>query len=173
MKSIEVDEELYRFIAAQTQHIGESASEILRRLLGLTPTLSTSAVDASDTSATMVAETLLEQAGAQPLEIDRQQLAQQKGAVGRFLYLLGELHQHHGAAFSVVLNIKGRDRQYFADSEDALLSSGSSTNPKRIPGSSFWVITNNNTEKKRAMVAEVLAHLRYPEDRIQDFTQLI
>ena len=37
MKTIEVDEELYRYIARQTQHIGESASEILRRLLGLPP----------------------------------------------------------------------------------------------------------------------------------------
>ena len=33
MKTIEVDEELYRYIASQTQHIGESASDILRRLL--------------------------------------------------------------------------------------------------------------------------------------------
>ena len=33
MKTIEVDDELYRYIASQTQHIGESASDILRRLL--------------------------------------------------------------------------------------------------------------------------------------------
>lgn len=33
MKIIEVDEELYQYIASQTQSIGESASEILRRLL--------------------------------------------------------------------------------------------------------------------------------------------
>ena len=33
MKTIEVDEDLYRYIAGQTQHIGESASDILRRLL--------------------------------------------------------------------------------------------------------------------------------------------
>ena len=33
MKIIEVDEELYQYIAAQTQSIGESASDILRRLL--------------------------------------------------------------------------------------------------------------------------------------------
>ena len=37
MKTIEVDEDLYRFIASRTQHIGESASDILRRLLALTP----------------------------------------------------------------------------------------------------------------------------------------
>lgn len=35
MKIIEVDEELYQFIASKTQSIGESASDILRRLLDL------------------------------------------------------------------------------------------------------------------------------------------
>lgn len=35
MKYIEVDEELYRHIASKTERIGESASDILRRLLGL------------------------------------------------------------------------------------------------------------------------------------------
>lgn len=36
MKLIEVDEELYRYIASHTQYIGESASEILRRMFSLT-----------------------------------------------------------------------------------------------------------------------------------------
>ena len=35
MKIIEVDEELYQYIAGNTQSIGESASDILRRLLNL------------------------------------------------------------------------------------------------------------------------------------------
>ncbi|MFT5789034.1 MAG: negative modulator of initiation of replication, partial [Shewanella sp.] len=35
MKYIEVDEELYRHIASKTEQIGESASDILRRILGL------------------------------------------------------------------------------------------------------------------------------------------
>ena len=37
MKIIEVDEELYQYIAAQTQSIGESASDILRRFVEFTP----------------------------------------------------------------------------------------------------------------------------------------
>ena len=36
MKTIELDEELYRYIASHTQHIGESASDILRRMLKFT-----------------------------------------------------------------------------------------------------------------------------------------
>ncbi|RYI03189.1 replication initiation regulator SeqA, partial [Proteus mirabilis] len=30
MKKIEIDDELYRYIASETRHIGESASDILR-----------------------------------------------------------------------------------------------------------------------------------------------
>ncbi|MGC8068887.1 replication initiation negative regulator SeqA, partial [Salmonella enterica] len=33
MKTIELDDDLYFYIASQTRHIGESASDILRRLL--------------------------------------------------------------------------------------------------------------------------------------------
>ena len=35
MKNIEIDDELYHYIASRTQSIGESASDILRRLLRL------------------------------------------------------------------------------------------------------------------------------------------
>ena len=35
MKNIEIDDELYHYIASRTQFIGESASDILRRLLRL------------------------------------------------------------------------------------------------------------------------------------------
>ena len=37
MKFIEVEDDLYRYIASQTESIGEGASAILRRLLGLAP----------------------------------------------------------------------------------------------------------------------------------------
>ncbi|MCF0232721.1 MAG: hypothetical protein HUJ63_10775, partial [Enterococcus sp.] len=56
MKIIEVDEELYQFIASQTQSIGESASDILRRLLNLsTSSVSSTALDFSATESAPVA----------------------------------------------------------------------------------------------------------------------
>ena len=33
MKNIEIEDDLYAYIASQTQHIGETASDILRRLV--------------------------------------------------------------------------------------------------------------------------------------------
>ncbi|MDG6894362.1 replication initiation negative regulator SeqA [Volucribacter amazonae] len=54
MKIIEVDEELYQYIASKTQSIGESASDILRRLLDLDPLSNT--------------QTLVETSETEPLE---------------------------------------------------------------------------------------------------------
>ncbi len=70
------------------------------------------------------------------------------------------------------MTIRGRDRQYFARSEEALLTSGNSTNPKAIPSSPFWVVTNNNTTKKKSMLTQVAQKLGYskPEvEQIRDF----
>lgn len=50
MKTIEVDEELYRYIASHTQHIGESASDILRRMLKFTAGQTAPASPAQPTS---------------------------------------------------------------------------------------------------------------------------
>ncbi|WP_044470831.1 replication initiation negative regulator SeqA [Mannheimia massilioguelmaensis] len=60
MKIIEVDEELYQYIASQTQSIGESASDILRRLLNLSSSsVSSTALDFAQPKDTIVAEKAL------------------------------------------------------------------------------------------------------------------
>ncbi len=64
MKIIEVDEELYQYIASQTQSIGESASDILRRLLHFS---SKSAVKIDDKL--MAAETPVELRPIEPATI--------------------------------------------------------------------------------------------------------
>ena len=50
---------------------------------------------------------------------------------------------------------------YFADNEDALAESGSSTKPREIPNSPYWVITNSNTTRKKMMLTEVSLALGY------------
>ena len=59
MKTIEIDDELYAFIASQTKHIGESACEILRRLLIDEPGIVTTVV-ASGASIPAVSAALAE-----------------------------------------------------------------------------------------------------------------
>ncbi|MBU3022598.1 replication initiation negative regulator SeqA [Aestuariibacter sp. A3R04] len=201
MKIIEIDDELYTFIASQTKHIGESASEILRRLLMTDAdhtktasvessiakeSVSVASVDKTSQSAksqtqskkavapkrqssarTPAAEfTFVNGSGDIENRLNDKALANYSKRVDQFLFILSELHDLHKTAFSKVEEIKGKNRIYFATSKEALLNTGSSTNPKQIPNSDYWVVTNNNTAKKVAMLRQVLQTLGYTEDAI-------
>ena len=147
MKIIKVDDELYQFIAGKTERIGEDASDILRRLLGVEPLH----VPEPEEKAVAVDE----------LELN--ELEEQPTVVGRFLYILNALHKAYQERFECVLGIKGRDRLYFAKSKEELMESGSSTNPKEIGETGYWVLTNSNTHRKKWMLAEVANQLGYDE----------
>lgn len=145
MKTIEIDDDVYHFIAAQTQRIGESASDILRRLLldNVTPT----AIPQDSIFDVVTAEALSEM----PKRVDQ------------FLFILSALYQRHAGVFEQVSSLRGKNRQYFAASKEALESSGSSTNPKPIPNSPYWVVTNNNTERKLVLLKQAMSLLGYDD----------
>ena len=197
MKNIEIDEELYQYIVSNTQFIGESASSILRRLLSLTlaeNTVDDIEVPTSDNEK-LVAEILPLQIEEsienevtditaseiiEPPSIDnvlnyinKEELAMQRGAVGRFLLILAALYRVHSESFSVVSEIRGRDRLYFAKSKDELSASGSSTKPLQIPDSPFWVMTNSNTTRKKMMLTKVSLTLGYTNEDAENIRDLL
>lgn len=176
MKYIEIDEELYRHIASKTERIGESASEILRRLLGLdvetipvtTPKqISQPSLENKQSSASIDSKVSTASLDSIDSLIDKEILEQQKGAVGRFLYSLEAIYNAMPQQFDQVLQIQGRDRLYFATSKESLLKASKSANPKEIGNSGFWVTTNNNTAKKRTILTEVLAQFGVSETQIE------
>lgn len=210
MKSIEIDEELYQYIASNTQYIGESASSILRRLLDVNDSVSSSintdekptshsdAVpsidnDGANTTIDVDNETVehdvtteIETSLVEPIDtekavsigsvydyINKEELAVQRGAVGRFLLILGALYRVHSSEFSSVCDIRGRDRLYFANNEAILNASGSSTKPRQIPDSPYWVITNSNTTRKKMMLTEVAIALGYSADEAEEIRDLL
>ncbi|MEE2025156.1 replication initiation negative regulator SeqA [Alkalimonas mucilaginosa] len=183
MKTIEIDEELYQYIASQTQQIGESASQILRRLLlgsaeaavpaveAEAPVPTTRKTDKTEKKpATGVSQ---ESTGSVFDRINRQDLQAESSIVGRFLLILSALAKTHPKQFAKVLEIKGRDRQYFGRSDSELLQSGSSTNPKAIPDSDFWVISNSNTTRKKMMLTEAALKLGYSETEAEQIRDLL
>ncbi|GHA18089.1 negative modulator of initiation of replication [Oceanisphaera arctica] len=161
MKTIEVDEDLYRYIASNTQHIGESASDILRRLLKLDSTSANPREPAAAVAPVVEAGRGVEQM------LDGGELADQESAIDRFMHILSVLYRENPMAFSQASDIKGRKRIYFADDEAALLASGNTTKPKAIEGSPYWVITNTNTGRKRNIVAQLMAAMGYPHGLIE------
>lgn len=185
MKNIEIDEELYQYIASNTQYIGESASSILRRLIKLPTEHTADVVTAAkpDVVEQVVEEVVEQQAAPAPAVVDvngsvfnyinKEELAMQRGAVGRFLLILAALYRVHNQQFATVCQIRGRDRLYFAASEAELAASGSSTKPRQIPDSPFWVITNSNTTRKKMMLTEVGRALGYNEQDVEDIRDLL
>ncbi|GAM73161.1 seqA protein [Vibrio ishigakensis] len=135
MKTIEVDDELYRFIASRTQRIGESASDILRRLLN---------VDGESQQEPQV-EADVEPAGAAtPIVVGKptssfdpikeirsvlisDEFAAREKAIDRFMFILAALHRIDKDGFAEATQVKGRKRIYFADNEETLLASGKTT----------------------------------------------
>lgn len=111
--------------------------------------------------------------------INIEELAMQRGAVGRFLLILAALYRAHPKRFSIVTNIAPKvsarkiKRLYFALSEEILTANGSSTKPKQVPQSPFWVITNSNTTRKKMMLTEAATLLGYDENDVIKIRDLL
>lgn len=203
MKNIEIDDELYLYIVSNTQAIGESASSILRRLLSLEnteqPLASSSApvieskndeaekVESASSVVTTEPELVDDTSDVKTINstesvfnfINKEELAMQRSAVGRFLLILAALYRAHPQTFNVVTNIapkvsaRKNKRLYFALSEEILTASGSSTKPKQVPQSPFWVITNSNTTRKKMMLTEAATLLGYDESDVIKIRELL
>ena len=88
-------------------------------------------------------------------------------AIDRFMLVLSSLYQINKTGFAEAAQVKGRTRVYFADNENVLLASGKTTKPRAIPNTPFWVITNNNTNRKRQMVEQLMTRMGYQADLIE------
>lgn len=168
MKTIEVDEDLYRYIASHTQHIGESASDILRRMLKFN-----AAPSVSSTPVTIAAAE--RQEAVTPPARDRvramrelllsDEYAEQKKVVNRFMLVLSLLYSLSPEEFAAgTESLHGRTRVYFAGDQQTLVQNGTHTKPKHVPGTPYWVITNTNTGRKRSMVEHIMQAMQFPAE---------
>ncbi|MDU7938022.1 MAG: replication initiation negative regulator SeqA [Citrobacter freundii] len=173
-KTIEVDDELYSYIASHTKHIGESASDILRRMLkfsaasqpvtpivkevrAVQPVVEAKPVNPVKDKVRAMRELLLSD-----------EYAEQKKAVNRFMLVLSTLYSLDQNAFAEATeSLHGRTRVYFAADEQTLLKNGNQTKPKHVPGTPYWVITNTNTGRKCSMVEHIMQSMQFPAELIE------
>ena len=195
MKIIEVDEELYQYIAGNTQSIGESASDILRRLLNLSPRNAYfSLPESQSTMATTSSNEQPQITEQQPVfeeEINKpvikkqsdevmqktitrlqallnsEEFKQENKVVIRFLNILTILYRTNPEGFALATeSLQGRTRVYFARDEGTLLMAGNHTKPKQIPDTPYWVITNTNSGRKMLMLEGAMQSMHLPEQLI-------
>lgn len=60
--------------------------------------------------------------------------------------------------------LRGSQRIYFSEMPDEILASGRSTDPQKIPGTTFYVMTNENNDRKRKICLSALRLLGFPPD---------
>ncbi|RAU51192.1 replication initiation negative regulator SeqA [Pseudocitrobacter sp. RIT415] len=179
MKTIEVDDELYRYIAAHTLHIGESASDILRRMLKFSAA-SQPVVAAPVAKAEVAPAQVAPVAEVKPVKTAKDKVramrelllsdeyAEQKKAVNRFMLILTTLYKLDNNAFAEATeSLHGRTRVYFAANEQTLLKNGNQTKPKQVPETPYWVITNTNTGRKCSMVEHIMQTMQFPAELIE------
>ncbi|WP_145566846.1 replication initiation negative regulator SeqA [Yersinia aleksiciae] len=166
MKTIELDEELYRYIASHTQHIGESASDILRRMLKFTAGQPVaSSATCHDAAKVAPAPAPRDRVRAVRELLLSDEYAEQNRAVNRFMLVLSTLYTLDAQAFTEATeSLHGRTRVYFAGDQQTLLQNGTHTKPKHVPSTPYWVITNTNTERKRSMVQHIMLAMQFPPD---------
>lgn len=177
MKNIEIDDELYHYIASRTQFIGESASDILRRLLRLPSSPQPFALVQQN-----VIEELKDMANPKPKKkvtndqdlqsvekvLKSEIFTEKSKGVVRFLALLEALYQVNSESFAKAAEVvTGNERTYFAKDEASLLRHGSGVKAKQIPNTPFWVVTNNNTHRKGLIVTNMMSEMGLPKAMIK------
>lgn len=193
MKIIEVDEELYQYIASQTRSIGESASDILRRLLSLpvhtssvddlvlTSAETNKSADQKPEQAINVKEVNIKTIKKQSITainqivekvqtlLNSDEFKEESKAVVRFLAILRVLYRTNPESFAQATeSLQGRTRVYFARDEATLLMAGNHTKPKQIPDTPYWVITNTNSGRKMLMLEGAMQSMELPETLIDE-----
>ncbi|TWU98024.1 replication initiation regulator SeqA, partial [Haemophilus influenzae] len=147
--------------------IGESASDILRRLLSLpvhtssvddlvlTSAETNKSADQKPEQAINVKEVNIKTTKKQSITAINQivekvqtllnstEFQEESKAVVRFLAILRVLYRTNPESFAQATeSLQGRTRVYFARDEATLLMAGNHTKPKQIPDTPYWVITN-------------------------------
>ncbi len=160
MMTIEIDQDIHDYLLHHVRNFGESASDVLRRELGLNGS------SGSATDSTAPTHELAEL-------IESSRIKHARGVVGRFLEILSAVHAQNKEKFDLVLAIKGRGRIYFAKSKREIEASGNSTQPRQIPNTPYWVMTNSPTTQKKEMLKGVLDSLGYSREAVKAAVQVI
>ncbi len=154
IRTIQIEDDIYQHLLSKVTSFGESESDVLRRELGI-PASRTG--QPSEPSYRHELADLLES----PV------IRRARGVVGKFLAVLGGVYSQKKHDFELVLAFQGRGRTYFAKSKEEIIKSGKSTQPRQIPGSPYWVMTNSPTSQKKSMLREVLEALGYSQEAVK------
>lgn len=194
MKTIEIEDDLYKYILNNIEAFGETPSQILRRLLVLpernnsieplthVETINVVAIPESIAVETLnydgENDTFSEEYFHQGIVnlFDDELFISEPIITNKFMMMLTTMYFENTAAFiDAAETTKGRTRAYLGTHLDALLNAENeeeqlqfkASKPRMIPQTPFWVITNANTGRKRIILTQMMASMGYPHRLIE------
>lgn len=82
--------------------------------------------------------------------------------IDRFLSILTALYRKGKWRFeNAAPLVKGTKRSYFGRSYSEVANTGNSNKPEQIPGSEWWVSSNNDGSRKRAIVEKLMVRMGF------------
>jgi len=196
MKTIEIEDDLYKHILNNIEAFGETPSQILRRLLALPkennlveieespiqpPKVETVTHDSTPTEKVTTAEQVTDNMestfthkGVRELFSDPA-FKEETVITNKFMMMLTTMYFEKKAEFiEAAETTKGRTRAYLGTQLEELLNSDNeeelaqfkASKPRAIPNTPYWVITNANTGRKRIILTQMMASMGYPHHLI-------
>lgn len=189
MKTIEIEDDLYKYILNNIEAFGETPSQILRRLLvlpeeevSIEPLTHIENIEVVTAPEPITVATL-------DYDIENDKLNQSHLHQGllklfgdelfisepvftnKFMMMLTAMYFENTDAFiDAAETTKGRTRAYLGMHLEALLNAENeeeqlqfkASKPRMIPETPYWVITNANTGRKRIILTQMMVSMGYP-----------
>ena len=160
-KEILLDDDVFAYILSKSTHDGEKATSILRRELRLpSVTAKAAGLDHENPISNVSSSPTLPCFRRELIASPRFTAA---NTTERYLLVLSGMHREDPERFSRILSVRGRQRLWFARSEEEIAKSGNTTHPKRIPESDYWAMTNFSNEAKMDALEKVARILGYED----------
>ena len=166
--TVELDQDVYDYLAKKAKPL-ESGSDLLRRLLRI------------DNAVSIRKSTVPRTKNIQPKSLQAilqdPEVVHYSAAIDRYLAVLGGAHYDQEETFGLIIdfwdeNTPGRVKR-FAKSREGIESSGRNTQPRKIPGSIYWISANLSNENKCKFARDTLDFFNYPEELIRAAVALI
>lgn len=164
MRSIEIEDGVYHALEKRVQRFGETPNDIIKRLLD------------SSSGAGGVAQKSPEKPPSKPAAASEskkdhpliQLVASPRYLMGdgkeRYFAVLSFLYQKNADQFGQLEGFKRGSRVNLSKDIRNIENSGTSTNPQKLSGTPYYVMTNLDNKRKREILQDVLRVLHYPPD---------
>ncbi|MDB6021212.1 MAG: SeqA protein [Pedosphaera sp.] len=164
MKTIEIEDSVFHTLAKRVIGFGDTPNEVIKRLLidaeggpcGVTSPVTPSPTRSPDSVAQK--HSFIEFVEAP--EFLRGDFK------SRYFDVLRYLYTNHPADFEKLDGYKRGRRVQISKDPSTIEKSGRSTNPQKLDGTPYWVLSNLSNPRKRSILEDILRLFKYPKEII-------